>query len=78
MPIIGATEEELRSVSLPACSIAAYDGVHARSGSSAAGLLHHSRSISDPVPTRTRDGVLLQQDGQWAAAKPVTVKIFTS
>jgi pimeloyl-ACP methyl ester carboxylesterase len=80
MPVIGATEEQLRAIAVPACIIAGNDLVHMpETARRAAALIPRAEYHDDVVPKRADDDLLLEWDRtEWRAAEPRVVDLFAS
>jgi pimeloyl-ACP methyl ester carboxylesterase len=78
MPIIGATEEQLRAMDAPTCIIAGNDLVHRpETARKMAGLLPQCAYHDDVVAQRADDDLLVEWDrAEWKAAEPRMVQIF--
>jgi pimeloyl-ACP methyl ester carboxylesterase len=80
MPIIGATEEQLRGVTARACIIAGNDRIHAPETARKLASLIPDCEFHDDVVTKRRDDDLLPEwdKQEWANAEPRMLEIFTS
>ena len=80
MPIIGATEEQLRGVKAPACIIAGNDRIHApETARKLAGLIPSCEFHDDVVSKRPENELLDEWDKQeWRDAEPRLLGILTS
>ena len=80
MPIIGATEEQLRGVEAPACIIAGNDRIYApATARTLASLIPNCEFHDDVVAKRPDDKLLDEWDKQeWRDAEPRMLEIFTS
>lgn len=80
MPAIGATEEQLRAVAVPACIIAGNDVVHTpMTARRVAGLIPRAELHDDLVPRRPDDALLVEWDrAEWRAAEPRMVELFAA
>lgn len=80
LPVVGATEAQLRALTTPACVIAGNDVIHTpATARKVAGLIRNSELHDDVVSKRT-DGDLLQDwDRQeWQKQEPRMTHIFTA
>ncbi len=80
MPIIGATEEQLRRVKAPACIIAGNDRIHApETARKLASLLPDCEFHDDVVSKHPDNDLLAEWDKQeWASVEPRMLEIFTA
>ena len=80
MPAIGATEEQLRAIAVPACIIAGNDIVHTpMTARRVAGLIPGAELHDDLVPKRTEDSLLVEWDrAEWRAAEPRLIEHFAT
>jgi len=78
LPIVGATEEQLRGLTMPACLIAGNDKVHTpATARKAAGLLADSELHDDVVEKRSDDNLLDKWDQkEWRDAEARIADIF--
>ena len=79
LPIVGATEADLRSIVAPACLIAGNDVIHTPvTARKAAGLMPHCELHDDVVQKRADDQLLEEWDRkEWRDAEPRIAQIFT-
>src|SRR5690606_15058420 len=78
MPVIGATEEQLRSIEAPACIIAGNDRIHppaiARRVSS---LIPYAEFHDDVVSKRPENDLLARWDPkEWKATEEIMARLF--
>ena len=80
LPIVGATEADLRSIVAPACLIAGNDVIHTPvTARKAAGLIPQCELHDDVVRKRADDQLLEEWDRkEWRDAEPRIAKIFTA
>jgi pimeloyl-ACP methyl ester carboxylesterase len=80
LPIVGATEEQLRGIVAPVCLIAGNDVVHTpATARKAAGLIPNSVLHDDVVEKRSDDNLLKDWDPkEWRAKEPRLVEIFSA
>ena len=80
LPIVGATEADLRSIVAPACLIAGNDVIHTPvTARKAAGLIPQCELHDDVVRKRADDQLLEEWDRKdWRDAEPRIAKIFTA
>ncbi len=80
LPMVGATETDLRSITAPVCLIAANDVIHTPVTSrKAAGLMPHCELHDDVVRKLADDQLLKEWDRQeWRDAEPRMAQIFTA
>lgn len=80
MPIIGATEAQLRALDVACCIIAGNDLVHRpETARRMAGLLPNCEYHDDLVEKRSDDALLDEWDrAEWAQAEPRMVQIFAA
>jgi pimeloyl-ACP methyl ester carboxylesterase len=80
LPIVGATEADLRSIAAPACLIAGNDIIHTPvTARKAAGLIPHCELHDDVVRKRADDQLLEEWDRkEWRDAEPRIAQIFTA
>ena len=78
MPVIGATEAELRSIRVPVCVIAGNDRIHAPAiARKVASLVAKSALHDDVVAKRPDDKLLDEWDPQeWKSKEEVVARIF--
>ena len=78
LPIVGATEADLRSIAAPACLIAGNDVIHTpATARKAAGLIPNSELHDDVVEKRADDNLLKEWDRkQWRDAETRLAQIF--
>ena len=79
LPIVGATEEQLKNISVPVCLIAGNDIIHTPITARKAAQLFPNCELQEGVVTHYPDDQLLQEwDRQeWRNAEPQLAKIFT-
>ena len=79
MPMIGATEEQLRAMTAPVCVIAGNDVIHMpATARRLAGLVPGCELHEDVVSKRDDDALLEEWDrNEWKAAEPRMLEIFT-
>lgn len=80
LPIVGATEADLRSVKVPACLIAGNDVIHTPATARKVGsLIHDSELHDDVVEKRNDDNLLKEWDRkEWRKAESRIAAIFTA
>ena len=80
LPIVGATEADLRAIKTPACLIAGNDVIHTpATARKAANLIPHSELHEDVVEMRSDDNLLKEWDRkEWREAEPHVAAIFTA
>src|SRR5450830_1909740 len=80
LPIVGATEADLRSIRAPACLIAGNDVIHTpATARKAAGLIANSELHDDVVEKRVDDKLLKEWDRkEWRDAEPRIAQIFSA
>ena len=80
LPIVGATEADLRAIKTPACLIAGNDVIHTpATARKAANLIPHSELHEDVVEKRSDDNLLKEWDRkEWREAEPHVAAIFTA
>jgi pimeloyl-ACP methyl ester carboxylesterase len=80
LPIVGATEAELRAIKAPVCLIAGNDIIHTPvTARKAAGLLPNSELHDDVVAKRADDDLLKDWDRkEWRDVEPRIAQIFTA
>lgn len=80
LPIVGATEEQLKAISCPACLVAGNDVVHTpETARKAAGLLPNSELHEGVVRILPDDQLLQKWDVQeWRDAEPRLAEILTA
>jgi pimeloyl-ACP methyl ester carboxylesterase len=78
MPVIGATEADLRAIRVPACIIAGNDRIHIPSTArKVAGLIPLAEFHDDVVEKRPDDNLKPEWDPkEWKAAEPRMAKLF--
>lgn len=78
MPIVGASETDLRTIKAPACLIAGNDVIHTpETARKAARLIPNSESHEDVVEKRPEDDLLKEWDRKaWGEAEPKMAAIF--
>ena len=80
LPIVGASEADLRSISVPACLIAGNDVIHTpQTARKAASLIPNSELHDNVVEWRSDDNLLKEWDRkEWREAEPRMAEIFAS
>jgi pimeloyl-ACP methyl ester carboxylesterase len=80
LPIVGATEADLRAIKAPACLIAGNDVIHTPSTArKAASLITNSELHDDVVESRSDDNLLKEWDRkEWREAEPRMATIFAA
>lgn len=80
LPIVGATEADLRSITAPACLIAGNDVIHtSQTARKAASLIPNSELHDNVVEWRSDDNLLKEWDRkEWREAEPRMAEIFAS
>jgi len=80
LPIVGATEADLRSITAPACLIAGNDVIHTpQTARKAASLIPNSELHANVVEWRSDDNLLKEWDRkEWREAEPRMAEIFAS
>jgi pimeloyl-ACP methyl ester carboxylesterase len=80
LPIVGATEVDLRSITAPACLIAGNDVIHTpQTARKAASLIPKSELHDNVVEWRSDDNLLKEWDRkEWREAEPRMAEIFAS
>ncbi len=80
LPIVGATEANLRAVAAPACIIAGNDVIHTpATARKAAALIAHSELHEDVVEKRSDDNLRKEWDRkEWRDAEPRLAAIFSA
>ena len=80
LPIVGATEADLRSITAPACLIAGNDVIHTpQTARKAASLIPNSELQDNVVEWRSDDNLLKEWDRkEWCEAEPLMAEIFAS
>ncbi len=80
LPIVGATEADLRAIKAPACLIAGNDVIHTPvTARKAAGLIPNSELHDDVVEKRSDDNLLREWDRkEWRTAEPRIAAIFAA
>ena len=80
LPIVGATEADLRSITAPACLIAGNDVIHTpQTARKAASLIPNSELHDNVVEWRSDDNLLKEWDRkEWREAEPRMAEIFAS
>ncbi|AKI00721.1 putative hydrolase or acyltransferase of alpha/beta superfamily [Hoeflea sp. IMCC20628] len=78
LPVIGATEEQIRQLAVPACILAGNDKVHSpMTARRVTGLLPKAELHEDIVSYRADDALLEEWDrGEWRSVEPKMAKIF--
>jgi len=80
LPIVGATEANLRAIAAPACIIAGNDVIHTpATARKAAALIPHSELHEDVVEKRSDDNLRKDWDRkEWRDAEPRLAAIFSA
>ncbi len=80
LPIVGATEAQLRGIVAPVCLIAGNDVVHTpATARKATSLIPNSEFYDDVVEKRSDDNLLKDWDQkEWRGAEPRLVQIFSA
>ena len=80
LPIVGATEADLRSITAPTCLIAGNDVIHTpQTARKAASLIPNSELHDNVVEWRSDDNLLKEWDRkEWREAEPRMAEIFAS
>jgi pimeloyl-ACP methyl ester carboxylesterase len=80
LPIVGATEQELRAIKVPACLIAGNDVIHTpATARKAATIIPNSELHDDLVEKRADNDLLKEWDRkEWRNAEPRVVAIFAA
>jgi hypothetical protein len=80
LPIVGATEQELRAIKAPACLIAGNDVIHTpATARKAATIIPNSELHDDLVEKRADNDLLKEWDRkEWRNAEPRVVAIFAA
>ena len=80
LPIVGATEADLRSIAAPACLIAGNDVIHTpATARKAAGLIPNSELHDNVVEKRADDNLLKEWDRkEWRDAETRLAQIFSA
>lgn len=80
LPIVGATEADLRSIAAPACLIAGNDVIHTpATARKAASLIPNNELHDDVVEKRSDDKLLKEWDRkEWRDAEPRIAQIFSA
>ena len=80
LPVVGATEEQLRGLKIPACIVSGNDKVHTpATARKAAGLIPRSEFHDDVVEKRTDDNLKESWDQQeWKAVEGQLAEIFSA
>jgi pimeloyl-ACP methyl ester carboxylesterase len=78
LPVVGATEDQLRALAMPACLIAGNDRIHTPvTARKMAGLLPSATLHEDVVSRRPDDQLLAEWDpAEWRAAEPRIAEVF--
>jgi pimeloyl-ACP methyl ester carboxylesterase len=78
LPIVGATEAQLRAITAPACIITGNDVIHTpATARKAASLIPNSELHDDVVERRSDDSLLQEWDRkEWRDAEPRLARIF--
>jgi pimeloyl-ACP methyl ester carboxylesterase len=80
LPVVGATEDELRALTIPACIISGNDRVHTpATARKVAALIPRSELHDDVVDKRPDDDLLLEWDQkEWKAKEARLAEIFAA
>lgn len=80
LPVVGATEEQLRGMKMPVCIICGNDKVHTPSAARKAAALIPGSEFHDDVVAKYPDNALLDQWDQqeWKDKEPRLAEIFTA
>jgi pimeloyl-ACP methyl ester carboxylesterase len=80
LPIVGATEQELRAIKAPACLIAGNDVIHTPATARKAATLIPNSELHDDVVEKRADNDLLKEwdRKEWRNAEPRVVAIFAA
>ena len=80
LPVVGATEADLRALTVPVCLVAGNDVIHTpATARKAASLIRNSELHDDVVEKRADDALLKEWDRkEWRDAEPRIVAIFTA
>jgi len=80
LPIVGATEAELRAIKAPVCLIAGNDVIHTPATARLAASLMPNSELHDDVVARRSDKNLLQEwdRKEWRDAEPRMAAIFAA
>jgi hypothetical protein len=80
LPVVGATEEQLRALNIPVCIVCGNDKVHTPSAArKAASLISGAEFYDDVVEKRPDDNLLEQWDQQdWKDKEGRLAEIFTA
>jgi pimeloyl-ACP methyl ester carboxylesterase len=80
LPIVGASEADLRAIKAPACLIAGNDVIHTpATARKAAGLIPNSELYEDVVEKRSDDNLLKEWDRkEWRDVEPRIAAIFAA
>jgi pimeloyl-ACP methyl ester carboxylesterase len=80
LPIVGATEAQLRAIEAPACIVAGNDVIHTpATARKAASLIPHSELHEDVVARRSDAHLLKEWDRkEWREAEPRLAQIFAN
>ncbi len=78
LPIVGATEAQLRAIKAPACIVAGNDVIHTPATARKAASLMPNSELHEDVVTRRSDAELLQEwdRKEWRDAEPRLAQIF--
>jgi pimeloyl-ACP methyl ester carboxylesterase len=78
LPIVGATEADLRAIKAPACLIAGNDVIHTPATARKAASLIRDSELHDDVVEKRSDGSLLKEwdRTEWRNAEPRIASIF--
>ncbi|HZP76687.1 MAG TPA: alpha/beta hydrolase [Pseudolabrys sp.] len=79
LPVVGATEAQLRAITAPVCMIAGNDVIHAPAAArKARSLIPNSELHDDVVVKRPENDLLKEWDrSEWKAAEPRMAEIFS-
>jgi len=80
LPVLGATNADLRALTVPVCLVAGNDVIHTpATARKAASLIRNSELHDDVVEKRADDALLKEWDRkEWRDAEPRIVAIFTA
>jgi hypothetical protein len=80
LPIVGATEQELRAIKMPACVIAGNDVIHTPATARKAAALISDSELHDDVVAKRADSNLLKEwdRKEWRDAEPRVAAIFAA
>jgi pimeloyl-ACP methyl ester carboxylesterase len=80
LPIVGATEADLRAIKAPACIIAGNDVIHTPATARKAASLIPNSELHDDIVEKRADSDLLEDwdRKEWAQAEPRMAAVFTA